>query len=562
MKKIISVVLVAVLVLSLVPFTAFAASNSTAATDGKITSNVCSIVYTSNGQQTTYGSYKTLDAAFEALSDLYKAPLKANIADGDDADTNNNNELYAAAGSPVIKLNGNFDGAACLPNWVIASYDMNNVVTIVIDGAKSATENYTISCGAITLFDALAFYNLTVKNTNITFTAPLGDHNIRWNGNSQSYAPGESFTVFENCVIDQNATAADNGTGNGGLFKMNGKLKAEKDNDGDGINDDTVTTDIFNLTLKDCTINSASALGLQVHWGADANVYLKNTTWALDGAASTGSNDCILKAYQSGDIYFNIDGTSKLIGKAVEGSLSTALLKNHNNIGGTCVWELEAGAELVIDSQSSTVTKQLFYAPEYTKTQIIDKGVVYKAGKVALENGVTLPALEGVTAWAANGEIAAIDDRLIADVEDVITVTPIKGEIISVLNGAGYKEGGMAFGMAVSDSVTDILGDKATYGLIVAPTDYVMFGFDKGALNPGQFIDLTTDSKGIVDKNGTKTVIIGFDGIPVDDYDAKYLDVSVRGYISYKNAAGDTVTIYTPNTYSISYAELAAAAAK
>ena len=175
MKRIISLSLSFIILFSML---SIMTSTVYAATDP-----VAKIVITKNGNEQTLGEYATLDAAFEAVGILYQS---LNVSDSpDDEDTNTVNELYAAAGSPVIKLLRDFNGDPCSPDWAVSPYDANNVPTIVIDGAKSATQNYKITCGDITLFDRLAFYNLTVKNTDMVFNRgnTNNDHNIRWNGN-------------------------------------------------------------------------------------------------------------------------------------------------------------------------------------------------------------------------------------------------------------------------------------------------------------------------------------------------------------------------------------------
>ncbi|MBE6666718.1 MAG: hypothetical protein E7607_00205 [Ruminococcaceae bacterium] len=405
MKKIISIALVIVMIVLAVPFSAFAAVKSEPAAGDKITTGVATVVYTKDGSETELGTFDTIDAAVEKLQELYVRPLVSPTVTTAE-------EMYVAAGSPVIKLNGNFDGATVSPDWVLKNYFPNKHITVVIDGAKSATENYTISCGGITLFDHLAFYNLTVKNTNITFTNPAGDNNIRWNGNidtgkANGRIPAESFTIFENCVIDQNSTQ-NPGTESGGLFKMNGFQKAAS-----GV--DAVTSDKFNLTLKDCTISSATAVGLQVHWGADANVTLENTTWTLDGPVGTNNNnDCMLKAYESGNISFNIDGNSKLIAARSEGAKTVALIRTLNTVGGNVTVNLDAGAELIMNNTATTtLTRQSYIsiADIGHKTEVNDKGAVYKANADSQKMGnIALPTCftdEVGTAhvWKVNGAV-------------------------------------------------------------------------------------------------------------------------------------------------------------
>ena len=271
------------------PVTAFAAVKSTAATDAQITENVCSIWYANDGKETKLGDYNSIDLAMEALRELYVGPLAdATIVDGNDEDKNLSNEIYAAAGSPVIKLNGNFQGAYARPNWATndgenkIAYDRNKVVNIVIDGAKNENENYTMTYGTASkdwtesAFNHIAFYNLTIKNTNFVINrgASKTDNFFNWRGRDGE--PGESFFVLDNCQITENATLSN--TGEGSMFKVDGKVAPSNGSD-------TWAIDVANITFKDSTIDTKCGVGLQVCWGYDANIEVINSTLSLSGAA-------------------------------------------------------------------------------------------------------------------------------------------------------------------------------------------------------------------------------------------------------------------------------------
>ena len=140
-KKILCLVIAVVMVALACPLSAFAGETdakvsgvqSSAATDAQITTGVASIWYTKNDVDTKHADYNSLDAAFEGLRDLYAGPL----ADATIVDTNENglsDELYAAAGSPVIKLNGNFHGN-------VNSLKLDNLV--LGDGAETEATQTT-----------------------------------------------------------------------------------------------------------------------------------------------------------------------------------------------------------------------------------------------------------------------------------------------------------------------------------------------------------------------------------------------------------------------------------
>ena len=401
-RKLLSIALAILMLLLAFPVTALAAVSSTAATDGQITTAVVSIWYDNGGTQTKLGDYNNMDAAFEALKGLYSGPL----ADATLTDKNGNglsDELYAAAGSPVIKLNGNFQGAYARPNWAtnngegFIKYDPNKVITIVIDGAKSATENYTMTFGTEstafteTIFNYMAFYNLTVKNTNFVIHrgGNTSDNNFLWKGNADDVTNvGTSYTVFENCLIDQKSTLSN--SDQGGLFKLNGKAKSESKNNFV----DPYGADKFNLTFKDSTVIARTAIMLQVHWGADANINVINSTLSLEGTAGNGdNNDTLLKFYECGDVNVTVDGTSKLISKRAAGSGSSALLRDMSSVHYPVTYTLEKGAELRMENTAPNMTKLRFIGAFGTDTKIIDKGAVFYASANDVKSGVTLPTI-------------------------------------------------------------------------------------------------------------------------------------------------------------------------
>ena len=421
MKKIFSIALAVIMVVMAVPFTAFAwegeveaGVTSVATTDAQITSNVCSIwYYDDNGVWTKQADYASMDAAFEGMRDRYVGPL----ADESIVDTNDNglsDELYEAAGSPVIKINGNFQGDYARPNWATNNgtaqikYDMNKVITIVIDGAKNENENWTITYGTsdtsydTNTFNYLAYYNLTVKNTNMIINSGTVtfDGTFLWQGNSgDGGAPGTSYTIFENCLIQQNATST---SGSGSLFKMNGNAKYNGT-----LTADPCLTDKYNLILKDTTVEAGTGLGHQAHWGADVNIELHNSIMALTckGGDNSNNNDALLKFYEAGKGRVYLDGTSKLIGRRSDAGATIALIRVLSGQKASVEIVLEEGAELSMQNTASLTRKTYIAAANGDLTTVTDNGAIYSASALDAKTGVDLPIALKDNTWLAGAGI-------------------------------------------------------------------------------------------------------------------------------------------------------------
>ena len=543
MKKFVCAFLMALFLInsiSLFGFSALAANSDDAIT----------VVYMKDGKETVLGNYSKLSLAAEAVGSLYEGLLNGSIPDSaEDADTNNSNELYVAAGSPVIKINCDIVGDSVCPDWVIDGYDQNNVPTIVIDGAKSETENYTVTCDDITLFDRLAFYNLTVRNTDMIFNrtntskAKL-DNNIRWNGNidtnvtSNPRIPGESFTVFENCLIDQNSSIA-KASGEGGLFKMNGFKKPVS-----GV--DQVKDDIYNLTLKDCSVFSDSAVGLQVHWGADANICLENTSWTMDGVAGNGNNnDCILKCYEAGNVYMKLDGRSKLIGARSEGCQTIALFRSLPSMAGSVKYELDEDAELYMNNTATNSLKEQHFIATGAKTVIVDRGALFRLSESSVKScAATLPKNEAYTTFIGVDAVYAAGN-IVAKAGNYISPNCI-ADAIGMLDGASVRsepdEYGLRFTAFISKQFIETLPDDTEFGMVIFPAS-------------SSSADPANDPKATVIK--ASKFLDGDDSDSLIFYGAKFFeDISdvksvcnaaytAKAYYTVKTSYGDVLKVYS-----------------
>ena len=373
MKKFLSATLAIVMILLACPLSIFAEGNV-----------IDLQTVNAEGETVVSGSYATFAEAFAALDTLYDGVTGAATTEA----------LYEAAGKPVLKLTADITAAASSIPWNnTTDIDGAAVRTVVIDGtnpdATTREENYTISfSGDGYVFTNLAICDFTVKNTNFAFTATAGDGKIAWGG-SGIVEQIEVDATFENCIIN-NAYTGD--VNHGGLFKLNGKAK----NGILGVHTDPNENDIFNLTLKDCSILEQSAQSLQVHWGADANISLVNTTWVHESSATSVGNHSIIKAYESGDINISLDGTSVLESR-VSTSAYSSLIHALQTVGGGAKFELHLaeGATLYVNDQSDITS--YFILNNNASFKVYDEGANWKVGTAVAGYGVTLPTWMGET---------------------------------------------------------------------------------------------------------------------------------------------------------------------
>ena len=369
-KKFLSVALAVVMIVLACPLSIFAA-------DGDLVLET----YDANGEVASSESYSTFAAAIAALDTLYDN-VPAGSKTSDEA-------LYAAAGKPVIRLTGDFTAAATEIPWNNTT-DIDNaaVRTIVIDGDNGEGGRYTVSYSTTNtkLFTKLGITNFYAKNIQFDMSFTGGDGAMDWGG-SGVVEQIETDTTFENCIINYTYTG---GANDGCLFKMNGKRKANVDATG---LEDTVTGDIFNLNLVDCTITQQGALGIQIHWGADANIKIENTYWLRNGN-SYDYNHSFVRGYDCGDITVNVDGTSTLESKISSGSNGGTFFYATNTSAYGLTVTLEQGATLYMNDQIDGGNTALVDA-DSTSLKIIDKGAVWKIGTTAATYGVKTESVMG-----------------------------------------------------------------------------------------------------------------------------------------------------------------------
>ena len=373
-KKFLSVALAVVMILLACPLSIFAA-------DGDLRLET----YDANGEVATSNDYTTFAAAFAALDTIYDN-VDAAYKTSDEA-------LYAAAGKPVIKLTGDFTAASTtINNWNnTTDLDNNAVRTIVIDGDNGEDGKYKITYSTTKdkIFAYLGTTNLHVKNVEFDMTFTSGDGAFDWGGAGVAEQV-ETDTVFENCVIDYKYSGGNN---DGCLFKMNGKRKANYLDGGTFYEGDTVAGDIFNLTLNGCTITQTGALGVQIHWGADANINIQNTTWTRTGGTNA-ANHGFVKGYDCGDITVNVDGNSTLESRISAGTTGGTFFYVTSTSAYGMTVTLEQGATLYMNDSIDGTNTSLVDA-DSTSLKIIDKGATWKIGATTATYGIKTESVMG-----------------------------------------------------------------------------------------------------------------------------------------------------------------------
>ena len=336
-------------------------------------------------------AYASISEALTALDALY-----------DSVTGDTTQAIYDNAGRPVIKLTD--DLTTTEANRVPWRADFTEsqtgkMRTVVIDGAKAdGTGNYTLTYnGNGYFFNDLSACDYVFQNLTLTINASSGDGMFSWRGRDVSYV-SEASTTFDNVVINANQS------GNGGsLFKTDGKQAPS------GGVDPYPHQDIYNINFIDTVLNDTNEIGMQVCWGADANISLVNSVWTNSSAGSDSSNHPILKAYNCGDIRISLDATSQLISARKSGSTKASVFECQGTIATDCTYEvtLASGALIWMKDETQLTSGASFVVEGTTNMVVHDNGAVWKAGSAtSAENTLTLPSTvmkgEFPVAWYVN----------------------------------------------------------------------------------------------------------------------------------------------------------------
>ena len=511
--------------------------------------------------------FTTLTAAINKLGILYSAVTAENLTD---------DALWQAAGSPTIYVYKDITQNSTIePSWWNSGYNAARVRTVVIKGVATNGKNPVITSNASGAFlRYMSYYNFTMENIDLDCN---GGFALFWSGYSGGKNSGKSTVNIVNCNIWATGTS-----GEGLVFKVTGNQDVNKMTEDYTIN--LVNTNV----VGEAGVNAVFLF----HHGAAGTLNIDgNSSITHTNAHSADGGDTIFMIGTNRKLTINIESGAELTSyaKVTKQSVYSLIRTENSNTypspdGIKNVINIKSGAKLTINADDS-FEKPVVFINQLTSVSNgntyvnVEEGVTFSVNAKAAELGFTTitttnPYLtndaeksllgwngvdaEGETTFYASGAFAA------GAVTGAVTVTPVfySEDDFVMLQGAGYKEGGILFGFEVTDALISSFGEDAVYGIMIAPTEYTKWGFNKDMLSQSQRIEITTDATGLTDGNGVQYCYLGFDGIPTDNEDAVSVELCAIGFIEYKNAGGSTVTIYTANTYAISYAQLAAAAAK
>ena len=355
-------------------------------------------------------------------------------------------------------------------------------------------------------------------------------------------------------------------------------------------------TDFINI--ENCTFNTNGYMAMSYDGaaGVAAVINIKNTTWnfTTDGVRQDAQPFMLMGKGRDTDITFNLEN-SKIIGTSGNGTSPNPTTPNNGffnvNTTGEVVFNMDAtsvlksngattGSFFALNANISKFTLDLaegatmemsdcmangcFIANPLVddKMNIVDKGAHWVIGANAAKAGISLPKVTGFS-WVIGGQIIPAEIAYVNTeaTENVEAILYNMYDHFSVMQGAGLKisgdVAGIAFGMTVSDSLLALLGGNVVVGVYIVPEPYVNFVANE-TLDPGRFIKLEADVATLGESvNGEKTAKFAISGIPLEGSEAVFVDLAAVGYITYTTESGETVTLYTSNSYATSLYELA-----
>ncbi|MBE6668146.1 MAG: hypothetical protein E7607_07560 [Ruminococcaceae bacterium] len=347
MKKIISLVLIAVLLLSVFPIVVSAEENT----------NPIKIVDAEGNDVATYAA---LQDAYDAVQEGQKIVITEDIT--------------------LAKY------------LVVKTYDKDNLRNIVIEGAAKQDGTKVKVTAPLGLTDQLGLYNLTVRNLEIIDTS-VGVYGVfmydpYYGGWLADFA--SPTLVIDNCVI----------TSKSEIFKF----KADSNQGGVHnpfivkIKDSTLTSEgAADRGLGTCTWKGGASVDMTIE-GSTLMLTAGNqnsnnpefsyifTHYPINGGATTTSF-----------FNLNVDGNSKLINNSTNTATPTAGI--FYGATGVSNITLEEGAELYVNSGANKTQNSFFRG----SVNLTDNGAIYKVSATTAKNGITLPTF-GDDVWYVDGD--------------------------------------------------------------------------------------------------------------------------------------------------------------
>lgn len=319
---------------------------------------------------------------------------------------------------------------------------------VVIDGQGTYVLNSKAYCFQ------LDGHSATLRNLNLNVAKGIG-----------SGAVDGSAVQFENCKI--NVT--------GGIL----------------LNIKKQTNVIFRNTT---VVSTAPDAVILLKEGATYKIELINST--IDyrkGSTNNNDNTAIFNIASKSKGTVVLDGTSKLIYSPTNSGKGNNQLISVHDAETAATVHLQAGAELVYNTVSSSVTSLAFLRNgEKTTLNLVDEGAIWTVSEAVAKKGYRFVYRDG-TFNCKTVAMKTADGRLYsptADIKQLTAKTSFTPVCMGVTNEAGAsirlsKPTGIRFGTKIDKNFFDALGDSAVYGVKVARKD---------VLQNGNFAALTADN--------------------------------------------------------------------
>lgn len=328
---------------------------------------------------------------------------------------------------------------------------------VVIDGQGTYVLNSKAYCFQ------LDGHSATLRNLNLNVAKGIG-----------SGAVDGSAVQFENCKI--NVT--------GGVL-LNIKAQA-------------------NVIFRNTTVvSTAPDAVILLKEGATYKIELINSTIDYSkGSTNKNDNTAIFNIASKSKGTVVIDSTSKLIYSPTNSGKGNNQLISVHDAETAATVHLQAGAELVYNTVSSSVTSLAFLRNgEKTTLNLVDEGAIWTVSEAVAKKGYRFVNRAG-TFNCKTVAMKAADGRLYSPTADIklTAKTSFAPVCMGVTNEAGASirlsnPTGIRFGTQIDRTFFDTLGGSAVYGVKVARKDVLQNG-NFAALNDENSVSYTSAKEG------------------------------------------------------------------
>ncbi len=425
-----------------------------------------------------YGQYASLQAAVNALGDIYSSVNTANVTD---------DALWTIAGKPVIYLCSNVNiTSAIAPSWW-SNYDPDRVRTVYIKGAKSDLTNAKITStvvgGAIRYN---AYYNLTLEDIDMDCN---GGYALFWSGYSDPWRSEKSTTNMINCNIS--AT----GSSEGLVFKVTGN---QNDTDNKTEAGTTEHNENYIINMKNTHVTAETGVNavFLFHHGAAGELNIDgDCSIAHENNVVSAGGDTMFMLGTNRELDINIASGAELSANIIQSKATSYAVfrtENSNNYITDSskpkqTINIEDEVLVTLNADSSYTYPVYFLHNQTTPTKAetvanIGSGVTVKVNSQVAENGFGMAVGQSFTGGegliGVNLCADGITDKLYGKtvsagaVSGEVTMTPVyvSSNDFDILDSASLRQvkgNGIRFTSYISDSLRTYLGDIAEFGTVI-----------------------------------------------------------------------------------------------